>query len=74
MRGMTLNYVLLIVFGILSIRNFSLIFREKGTVIGFGVWVYTIAIFAVFILVLVATIMGMDYDSLRIYIETSFRP
>lgn len=73
MQGMILNYVLLIIFGIMSIRNFSLIFRKKGTVIGFGVWIYTIAILAVFILALVATIVGMDYESLRIYIETSFR-
>ena len=70
MQGMITNYVLLVVFGFLSAANLRVLFRGRGTLIGFRAWAYSIAIFAVFILVLAATVMGVNYDLLRIYIET----
>jgi hypothetical protein len=67
MNGMTLNYILLAFTGIYSLVVIVRLIRGKG-------WLSNkilgdVFVILLFVLVLIATLMGMDYQSFRHMIE-----
>lgn len=66
--GMNLNYVLLVITGLWSLANIISLSKHRGWIRRSGL--YGVIAFALFVMVLIATMMGMDYESFRIMIES----
>lgn len=66
--GMKLNYILLVITGLWSLANIISLSKHRGWIGRSGL--YGVIVFVLFVMVLIATMMGMDYESFKIMIES----